>query len=140
MIYSDDFDEELAKRAAESNARRDDTGKFRGIMREKEGLKMWRPGEGSHTFNIVPYRAGKHDPELPEGKPSYFLDVWVHYNVGSNEDSFVCPARTFGKKKNLLHLTERCPICEQQAEFRKELDKLDDEDQIKQMEEQIKME
>lgn len=134
----DDFDAELSQRAAESFARKDDTGKFRGILRETEGVKMWRPGEGSHIFDIIPYRTGKHDPKLPAGALAYVLDVWVHFNVGATEDSFVCPARTFSDKKNPLHTQERCPICEQQNELRKSMERLEDDDEIKAMEDQIK--
>ena len=134
----DDFDAELSQRAAESFARKDDTGKFRGILRETEGVKMWRPGEGSHIFDIVPYRTGEHDPKLPKGALAYVLDVWVHFNVGATEDSFVCPARTFSDKKNPLHQTERCPICDDQNRLRKSMESLEDEDEIKAMEDQIK--
>ena len=137
-INYDDFDAELSQRAAESFARKDDTGKFRGILRETEGVKMWRPGEGSHIFDIVPYRTGEHDPKLPKGALAYVLDVWVHFNVGATEDSFVCPARTFSDKKNSLHQTERCPVCDDQNILRKKMESLEDEDEIKQMEEQIK--
>ena len=130
----DDFDAALAQRAAESYARKDETGKFRGILKETEGIKIWRPAEGNHIFDIVPYKTGKHDPRLPAGTPTYVLDIWVHYNVGATEDSFVCPARTYSAKKNPFHLNERCPICEHQNELRKELERVDDEDQAKALE------
>jgi len=57
---------------------------------------------------------------LAVGKPVYVLDIQVHTNVGPNDAQFICLARKYGKP---------CPICEHQAELKKEPDY--DNDMIK---------
>ena len=129
-LYSDDeLEKELSRRAQESAARKDDTGRFRDIFKDDVTLSVWRPGEGGHIFDMVVYRAGEHDPRLPKGTLTYGLEVWVHFNVGPTEDSYVCPARTFGDRKNPLHQNERCPVCEHRTSLRKEENY--DEDEVK---------
>jgi hypothetical protein len=115
----EDMDAELSRRTAESSARKEDSGKYGDIFRPVPNLSLWKPGEGRHTFDIIPYRAGEHDPRYPAGKTTYFLDIWVHYNVGATEDSHVCPARTYKDKLNPNHLDIRCPICEDQNVLRR---------------------
>jgi len=112
----------LAKKQETSHQTKDDMGKFRGIFREDiEGLQLWKPGEGDHEFDIVPYKAGKNDPDkkIKEGDFTYVLILWVHRGVGPSEDSYVCLARSYG---------EKCPICEYQASLK---DTEVDDDEIK---------
>lgn len=105
----------------ESYKRRDDSGRFRPFFREDlEDVQFWSCGTGDHLIDIIPYMSGKRDPNAVEGKGRYVLDIFVHFGVGVNEDSFVCPARNY---KN------PCPICEHQSELRKEPDY--DEDLVK---------
>lgn len=118
----DAFEKELAKRTEESFASKDDSGKFRGIFKNVSELKLFKPGEGEHIIDIVPYFCGENDPKSPKNSPRYFLDVWVHYNIGSTEDSYVCPARTFADKQNPNHIDNRCPICEYQASLKSQDD------------------
>lgn len=113
--------EGIKKRQQESYEKREDSGKFRSIFIDPIGRdKFWKPTVGEHQINIIPFIAGKNNPNTPEGDPSYVLDIWVHSGVGVNEDQYVCPARNFDQP---------CPICEHQTELRKEPDY--DEDYVK---------
>lgn len=107
--------EEMASRLQESYNSKDGSGKFKSIfIKEKLGnVPMWKCSEDEHFINIIPYIAGKNNPTVKEGKLAYNLDIQVHRKVGVNEDSYICLARTYGKK---------CPICEEQAELRKQDD------------------
>jgi hypothetical protein len=112
----------LAKRQEASEKSKDDRGKYRGIFKDNvQGLQLWKPGEGDHEFDIIPYNAGKNDPEktISPGDPTYVLILWVHRGIGINEDSFICLAKTYNK---------RCPVCEYQASLR---DTEADDDEIK---------
>jgi hypothetical protein len=100
----DEFSEELRDAHEESKGRKDGTGKFGTIFKEGEDIQRWRCKNGEHVIDVIPYRAGKFDPNRPEGKAAYFLDIYVHKNVGLTNDSFVCPSRNYKK---------RCPICEE---------------------------
>lgn len=107
--------EEMSQRLQESYNSKDDSGKFKSIyVKEKQGnTPMWKCSEDEHFIDIIPYLAGKQHPSVKEGKLAHNLDFFVHRKVGVNEDSYVCLARTYGKK---------CPICDEQAEIRKQDD------------------
>jgi hypothetical protein len=110
----------LAKKQESSEKSKDDRGKFHGIFKDDvEGLNLWKVGEGDHEFDIIPYEAGKNDPDklINPGDFTYTLILWVHRGIGINEDSYICLAKTYGKK---------CPVCEYQASLR-DTDASDDE-------------
>lgn len=70
-----------------------------------EDVSFWKCGAGRHVIDIIPFIAG---PDVPnknaeEGSIEYVIDLWMHRGVGPQDDSFVCPTRTWGKP---------CPICE----------------------------
>jgi hypothetical protein len=113
--------EGIKKRQQDSFNQREDTGKFKPIFLETISRdKFWKPIEGEHQINIIPFIAGKNNPNVKEGEPTYVLDIWVHSGIGVNEDNYVCPARNYDLP---------CPICEQQNELRKDPDY--DEDLVK---------
>lgn len=58
-------------------------------------------GKGSHSIDIIPYIAGKHDEE--PGEPAYTFEYFYHRNIGPNNAWVICLAETFGLP---------CPICE----------------------------
>lgn len=60
---------------------------------------------GTHAINIVPYevRSNNHPDDVPAGSLWYRFPFKVHFNVGPNKKSIVCPT-TVGKP---------CPICEE---------------------------
>lgn len=68
-----------------------------------ENVKFWNVSEGKHWFDIVPYKAGKHDPDMKEGEDAYCFQPYMHRNIGPNNRDVVCLARTYNKP---------CPICE----------------------------
>lgn len=106
---------EMAERLQESYNSKDGSGKFKSIFNKGNvgNTPFWKCSEDEHFINIIPYVAGKLNPNVKEGKPAYNLDIYVHQKVGINEDSYVCLARSFGKK---------CPICDEQNELRKQDD------------------
>ena len=118
------YSEEIKKRQEEGYARKDGSGRFKSIFIDTfEKSKLWKCSEAEHSINIVPYLAGKQNPHVAEGKPTYILDIYRHAKVGVNEDSYICMKKTYDKP---------CPICEYQAKLRKESDGSDaSEDYIK---------
>lgn len=103
----------LGKKTQESYEKRDDSGQFKSIFKDEFASKLWKCGEGEHIIDIIPFLAGKHDPNTKEGEPNYVLIIWVHYGVGVNQDAYVCPARNF---------SQACPICDYREEVRKQED------------------
>lgn len=99
--------EDLKEAQDESIGRKDATGQYGNIFKEDTSIPEWICKEGDHIIDIIPYMAGKHDPNRAEGKFQYVLDIWVHRNVGAGDDSFVCPSRNYKMD---------CPICEDRKE------------------------
>jgi hypothetical protein len=60
-------------------------------------------------MDIIPWLAGNNYPRLDKKKPIlegdyvYFLEIYVHQNIGPGKEDIVCPARNYGLP---------CPICE----------------------------
>ena len=109
--------EQLQQRSKEAFDSKDSSGMYDNFFRKDlENVKMWKCENGEHAINILISEAGVNYPTQPpyqhikEGDVVYFLDIWVHRNIGVNETTVVCPARNYGKD---------CPICEQVAELRK---------------------
>lgn len=116
--------EGLKKRQKDSYDKREDSGKYKSIFISNISRdKFWRPSVGEHQINIIPYKAGKNDPNADEKEPVYLLDIWVHNRIGVNDDNYVCPSRNYG---------EPCPMCEHQEALRQEDDY--DEETVKQLE------
>ena len=107
--------DDLLKRGQESHEKMDDSGRFGNFFKKDENLRLWKCAEGEHQIDIIPFEIGTNypthnHPNIKPGNIAYWLDLWVHYGVGPNEDSVVCPARNYG---------EACPICEHVNELRK---------------------
>lgn len=75
------------------------------------GVNFFICKEGEHIVDILPWEAGPNmplddtgtGPITDEGELDYVLDVFVHQNVGSMKQPYVCPWENFRKP---------CPICE----------------------------
>jgi len=104
----------MQKRQAESYGRRDDSGKFKSIFKDKNSLKLFKCSEGEHAIDILPFFVGKMDPYTKEGSMNYLLDIRVHNKIGPNEDSYVCMQTSF---KADDPRRQACPICEYRAEL-----------------------
>lgn len=108
--------QDLLNRQQETYEQKDSSGRFGDFFNEKMTLPKWVAKEGEHIIDIIPWEIGNNFPtrNYPNAKPgggAHVLDLWVHNNVGPNEDQFICPARNYGRA---------CPICEHTAELKKE--------------------
>lgn len=108
--------EQLRKQQKESAA--SSSSGFVGVL--KGDIPVWKCGAGKHKIDILPFVVGKKHPTLPAGSAAYKLDIWTHYGVGVNNDSYICLNKMF---------KEYCPICNHRAELQKSGDA--DEEQIK---------
>lgn len=110
---------EIMSRAEESYRRKDKGGGFSKYFKADEELSFWIPGvtkEDPHMIDIIPFMVGEHYPlddrgkQLEKGAWAYYLDIWVHQNIGPNNSWFVCPAKNY----NLP-----CPVCEHIQQLQK---------------------
>lgn len=101
----------LLKRTQEQSQKKDQ-GQFGSIFKRTD-LPMFFPENGKHKVDIIPYLAGKHDPQVAKGDPTYLLDIWVHRGAGIGDDPYVCLAKNY--KKN-------CPICNYRKQYEADLD------------------
>jgi hypothetical protein len=97
----------LSKRIKLGKARASGFGK--NIIKGGLDIPLWRPRDGSHIIDIIPYVVGKKDPDLDKGEENYTYEYFVHTNVGPNNAWFLCPAQTYG---------EACPVCEHRDKLR----------------------
>jgi hypothetical protein len=81
----------------------------RSIIKSIDNIQLWRPRDGQHIIDIVPYNAGPNDGLEKEGDETYTYEAWVHRGVGPNEQMHICPAETYN---------EDCPICEHRQTLR----------------------
>jgi hypothetical protein len=100
----------LLKRTEEQNQRKD-AGQF-GTIFKRTDLPIFSVENGKHKIDIIPYLAGKNDPQIEKGEPTYLLDIWVHRSIGPGGDPYVCLAKTYKRD---------CPICEYRKEYEGEL-------------------
>ena len=70
--------------------------------------------EEVRRMDFIPYLVkGEANPEWPKGSLAYERTYYVHKNVGAGKETFVCAAKTAGK---------RCFICEHRTELAKDPD------------------
>jgi len=109
--------QQLLKQQKESAA---NSSGFVGVL--KDGIPVWKCGEGKHKIDILPFTVGKKHPTLPSGSAAYKLDLFSHYGVGVNNDTYICMNKMFKKF---------CSICEHKSELQQSGDA--DADQIKKL-------
>lgn len=63
-----------------------------------ERVKFFKPHDKANAIRIL--------PPTWDGAKHYGLDVWVHYGVGPDRQTYLCPNKMKG---------ERCPLCEEHA-------------------------
>lgn len=68
-----------------------------------EGIGVLKLKAGNHTVDVIPYLAGDKDPNCQLGDPTYVLAIWVHFNVGPQNDSYICMAKNYNKP---------CAVCD----------------------------
>lgn len=96
----------LSKRVEESSSRA--SGPNRSFFKSGLNVNFWKVGEGQHLIDIVPYLAGPNDPNVPQGEPTYGLELYVHPSVGPGERTFICLQTTYDRP---------CPICEHKKQL-----------------------
>lgn len=113
-----------SSRSYEYHTRSVDDAEERGAMGNQDFDKLLKPGsklfkvrDGDNRVRIM--------PPTWEGAKHYGLDVWVHYGVGPDRQSYLC-LRKHGAEG------ERCPICDERDEVRGDNDA--DEKYVKELE------
>ena len=109
----------MKQRARERAEEREFSGGIK-FLRLTEDTEMFKPIKGTNNFSILPYVVNvDNHPEVDQGQNWYQRTVWVHYNVGIEGETIICPLKTIKKK---------CPICEHRMKLIK--DSLADEKEI----------
>ena len=90
--------------------RRNATGKQNSIIKI-DNIPLWRPKDGEHIVDILPYLAGTNDKDTPKGSPTYTFEYLVHRNVGPGNTMVLCLTEMYDKP---------CPICEHRQKLRED--------------------
>lgn len=85
-----------------------------------DGVQFYSPKKHAN-LDVVPYAVSvdNHPESVPKGEYWYQRTVFVHYNVGMEEKSYLC----------LKTIKKKCPICEQRSLLLKDANA--DEDLVK---------
>uniref|UniRef100_A0A6M3M3B2 Bacteriophage T4 Gp32 single-stranded DNA-binding domain-containing protein n=1 Tax=viral metagenome TaxID=1070528 RepID=A0A6M3M3B2_9ZZZZ len=104
--------EALLKRTQESYERKDGDTSLKYFRADIE-IPLWQARvtkEEPHIIDIIPFLAGKNFTQTDRRNPIkendyvYWLEVYIHQNIGPAKEWIVCPLRNYGKT---------CPICEE---------------------------
>lgn len=86
------------RRDADTYKKRSEGGKSQFDSYIRDNVKMFKPKNGDNVIRILP-------PTWDN--PEHFgLDLWVHYNVGPDNQAYLCAHKMKG---------EQCPICDERA-------------------------
>lgn len=97
FVYQKRTVEDTKKRATQTGGSRDSI-----VI---DGIKLFNPKEGDHDIRIMP-------PSW-DGAKHYGYDIWLHYGIGADENSYVC----------LRKMSDQpCPCCEEHELARKDND------------------
>lgn len=99
--------DERRRVSARDRANNADSG-FARTFTIPEGFELFKESKGRLEFDIIPYIAGKGNPQADEGMEYFERTFYIHRDIGPAKDSYICPAKTAGKP---------CPICEQVAKW-----------------------
>ena len=81
----------------------------RTTIKAPDGMPFFKiDKEGVYRLRILGYKVGKGNPFADKGQFHPERTYYRHFDIGVNEDSYVCPAKTYG---------EACPICEHRAKL-----------------------
>ena len=104
--------EGIRKRTLESYDRREGDVNLK-YFREDLNIPFWLPKstiEEPYVIDIIPFLAGNSFPQVDKknsiqvNDPVYFVEVYIHENIGPMKQWIVCPARNYGNP---------CPVCEE---------------------------
>lgn len=112
--------------AAQRRAQKHQSSTGSGALDLPDGVSFFKlEKEGTKVIEILPYKCGKRTAAFDDsitfadpGEEYFERTFFVHRSVGPAQQTYVCPARTFGK---------RCPICEFRA---KEMKKSDGDEKL----------
>lgn len=89
-----------------------------------DGITAFKPKIGTMLLDIIPFVAGKNNPNAKEGEVHWERTVWVHQGIGVNGAKYICPAMTHEKP---------CPICKERARLTRHAKDEEDEEQAKEL-------
>lgn len=79
-----------------------------------EGFKFFSvKKKGVKRIDVIPFRAGKGNPECKEGELHYERTFYRHNNIGIDGKNYICLLQNFGNP---------CPICEEYDRVRRDPD------------------
>ena len=96
--------DQVKKTTLDQESNRQAKGSYYDFSEYQTKPDFYKPEEGTVLLDVIPYIVSqdiKH-PEVNGGSLWYRRRIRVHYNIGADNRSYLCP-QTIGKK---------CPICE----------------------------
>lgn len=85
---------------------KESSGFTASFLKIPQGASIYQLKVGKASLDIIPYTVGKGNPNADEDMLYWERLFWVHRNVGPNQNTYICPAKTANKP---------CPICDDRA-------------------------
>jgi hypothetical protein len=90
----------------------------RSALKLPSGAQLWQPKQAKvYRIDVIPFRAGKGNPDAAPGKIFYYRYYSVHRNIGPNQEAVCCPAKCSNQP---------CPVCKDLNEQWNEWRTMDD--------------
>lgn len=105
MFDKKGFRQQMADRIAQEKER--EKKSFKNVF--KVEVPIFKEKKGDTILDVIPYHAGSMDPDVKEGNWAFRLPLFVHKNVGVNEEVFLCLNSMYNKP---------CPICEHRKKLK----------------------
>ena len=104
---------QVRARQKDQAKRRNEGGKTSGVLdtgKVEGNVTFYKLKKGKQSLDVIPFEVtSKHHPQgFKKDDIDYKLDIFVHNNVGANNEKVVCLQHTFGKP---------CPICEDRQQL-----------------------
>jgi hypothetical protein len=85
---------------------KEQVGAAASYLKLPKDVQLFKMKPGLMYIDIIPFIAGKGNPNADEGMRHWERTFWVHKGIGVDNEMFLCPSKTLG---------EKCPICEYRA-------------------------
>jgi hypothetical protein len=76
-------------------------------LKVPDGLGFYDLSPGIHRLSIIPFKAGKGNPFADPGVLHYERTFYIYRKIGIEENSYVCPSKTFGKPDPIQEIRQK---------------------------------
>lgn len=77
----------------------------------KDDVPRYKPGDGENIIRVLPPTWIDDDDLVDKWGDSWGVEIWVHYGIGPDEVTYLCPKKMLG---------EDCPLCDARSDVQRD--------------------